>query len=161
MVRKFVTGLLIAILCPVIVSAEAACRDDTVQLRGDWGEARFRVEVADTEQERAQGLMNRESMSASAGMLFVFQKTAPVSFWMENTLIPLDMIFIAENGQVAHIHHNAQPLDRTSVSSELPVRYVLEIKGGMARAMGIREGSELRHPSFLQIDAIWSCEDGE
>lgn len=160
MVRKFLTGLLVAILCPVIVSAETACREDTIQLRGDWGEARFRVEVVDTEQERAQGLMNRESLSTGAGMLFVFQKTEPVSFWMENTLIPLDLIFISENGQAARIHHNAQPMDRTPMPSELPVRYVLEINGGMARAMGISEGSELRHPSFLQNDAIWSCEGG-
>ncbi|SHI89132.1 hypothetical protein SAMN05444000_103302 [Shimia gijangensis] len=160
MVRTVFAGLLVTILSPVTVLAEVACREDSIMVRGDWGMAKFRVGVADTPEERAQGLMNRESLSAGAGMLFVFEKTEPVSFWMENTLIPLDMIFISENGVVAHVHHNAKPLDRTPVSSKHPVRYVLEIKGGLAQAMRIGEGSQLRHPSFLQIDAIWPCEGG-
>ncbi|WP_127111863.1 DUF192 domain-containing protein [Shimia sediminis] len=156
--------VLVGALCALGVSgmalADPACREDTVHLRGDWGQAVFRVEVADTEEERAQGLMHRDSLSPSAGMLFVFQKTGPVSFWMENTLIPLDMLFVDETGQVTHIHPEAQPLDRTAIHSQGDVRYVLEIKGGLARAMGIVPGSALRHPSILQDGAVWSCEGG-
>lgn len=160
MVRKIALGLLTAVLLPATVLAQQACREDRIMLRGDWGLAQFRVEVVDTPQERAQGLMNRQSMSMGAGMLFVFQKTEVVSFWMESTLIPLDMVFISESGRVEHIHHNAQPQDRTSISSQVPVRYVLEINGGLAKSMNIGVGTELRHPSFLQNDAIWSCEGG-
>ena len=160
MSRSILVGALMACLAPAATLAESTCREDTVQLRGDWGQAQFRVEVAASEAERAQGLMNREAMSRSAGMLFVFERTAPVSFWMENTLIPLDMIFVDETGRVSHIHHEAQPLDRTPVHSEGAVRYVLEINGGMARAMGISPGTELRHPSILQDSAVWSCEGG-
>ncbi|MEQ9693974.1 DUF192 domain-containing protein [Shimia sp. SDUM112013] len=138
--------------------AADTCRDDAVTLRGDWGQARFSVEVADDRRERAIGLMNRDHMPTSAGMLFVFDRTEPVSFWMENTLIPLDMLFIAENGEVVHIHSNAQPLDRTPIGSGQPVRYVLEINGGLAARMGITEGSALRHPSILQEGAVWPCD---
>ena len=116
------------------------------------------VEVADDQAERAQGLMHRKSMSAGAGMLFVYQKTAPSTFWMENTLIPLDMLFADESGRITHIHHNAVPLDRTLISSAGPVRYVLEINAGLSRALGLSVGSELRHPSILQNLAIWPCE---
>lgn len=160
MSQKLLAGVLCALLAPTFAWAESACREDTVHLRGAWGQALFRVEVADTQHERAQGLMNREQLSATAGMLFVFQETGPVSFWMENTLIPLDMLFLDESGRIAHIHHMAQPLDRTPIASNGDVRYVLEIKGGMAKAMKISEGSELRHPSILQDSAVWSCEDG-
>ncbi|WP_246059032.1 DUF192 domain-containing protein [Shimia litoralis] len=139
-------------------SAIAECSESSVQIRGTFGQARFHVEVADDVQERAQGLMNRQSMSASAGMLFVFEESAPVSFWMENTLIPLDMLFIDDSGTIVHVHHNAIPLDRTPISSTVPVRYVLEIKGGMAKAMGISTGSQLRHPMILKNYAIWPCE---
>ena len=160
MSRNFVAGALWALLVPGMALAQAACREDTIHLRGEWGQALFRVEVVDTEAERAQGLMHRQSLSPSAGMLFVFQKTAPVTFWMENTLIPLDMLFVDEAGRVQHIHHQAQPLDRTPIHSQGDVRYVLEVNGGMAEAMGIVAGTEVRHPSILQVGAVWSCEGG-
>ena len=158
MLRLVFAGLLSAILGPAVASADSACRSDTIDVRGEWGQARFRVEVADDHAERAQGLMHRKQMSAGAGMLFVYQKTAAASFWMENTLIPLDMLFADERGRITHIHHNAIPLDRTPISSAGPVRYVLEINGGLSQAMGLTVGSELRHPSILQNLAIWPCE---
>ena len=160
MSRNLVLGAVAAVLLPGMVHAQPACREDTVHLRGAWGQALFRVEVADTEEERARGLMHREQMSSGAGMLFVFERTGPVSFWMENTLIPLDMLFVDEAGTVTHIHHQAQPMDRTPINSQGDVRYVLEINGGMAEAIGLTTGSELRHPSILQEGAVWSCEGG-
>ncbi|MCW9043762.1 MAG: DUF192 domain-containing protein [Pseudopelagicola sp.] len=134
-----------------------ACRDDRVSLRGDWGEAHFRVEVADDAQERARGLMMRETLSQGAGMLFVFDETRPVSFWMKNTLIPLDMLFVDEAGVVTHLHHNAVPGDLTQIPSGGPVQFVLEINGGLARKLGISAQSEMRHPSILQSNAVWPC----
>lgn len=139
--------------------AETACRPDTVHLRGDWGEARFSVELADDARERQLGLMHRTEMSASSGMLFVYHQTRELSFWMKNTLIPLDMIFLDESGRVVKIHENARPLDLTSISSGAPARYVLEINAGMSRALGISVGSDLRHPSVLQHLAVWPCRE--
>jgi uncharacterized membrane protein (UPF0127 family) len=137
----------------------AACTSDTVDLRGAWGSARFNVEVADDEAERARGLMHRESMPTSAGMLFVYDKPRRVSFWMRNTLIPLDMIFADARGVLQHIHHEAQPLDETPVFGGDDIYAVLEINGGLVRRLGIAVGSDMRHPAFDPAQAAWSCED--
>ncbi|MEM6386303.1 MAG: DUF192 domain-containing protein [Pseudomonadota bacterium] len=137
--------------------ALAECDEARVDLRGDWGQARFTVEVADTPSERSLGLMHRESMPQSAGMLFVYDAPQRVSFWMRNTLIPLDMVFLDEKGLVASIHENAVPLDETSIFGGDHIQYVLEINGGLAARLGIIVGSELRHPA-LGNDAAWGCE---
>lgn len=138
--------------------AEAACRPDTVHLRGDWGEARFNVEVVDNQAERSRGLMGRREMPRSSGMLFVYHQTRPVTFWMKNTLIPLDIVFVNEAGVVNRVHHNAIPLDLTHIPSGGPTRYVLEINGGLARALGIKKGTQLRHPAISQPSTAWRCE---
>ncbi len=139
------------------VAVADTCSQDSVALRGEWGQARFSVEVAETEAERARGLMHRESMASSAGMLFVYPTSGPVSFWMRNTLIPLDLIFLDETGVVGHVHHNAIPLDETPIPGGRNVQYVLEINGGLAAAIGISEGSELQHPQVSQEIAKWPC----
>jgi uncharacterized membrane protein (UPF0127 family) len=138
--------------------ASAACTDTAVDLRGDWGSARFTVEVADDPAERAQGLMNRPSMPRSAGMLFLYDAPQRATFWMRNTLIPLDMIFMDPTGTVTRIHENAVPLDETTIDGGPGVQAVLEINGGLARAIGIAEGSQLRHPGLDQSVAAWPCE---
>ncbi|MDA5558466.1 DUF192 domain-containing protein [Shimia sp. MMG029] len=138
-------------------AAQGACREDTLWIKGDWGQARFSVEVADTFDERAQGLMNRPAMAASGGMIFIYERTGPVSFWMKNTLIPLDMLFADEAGVIQHIHHEAIPLDETPIPGGEAIRYVLEINGGMAKSLGITKGSAMRHPFFLQEIANWRC----
>ncbi|WP_247716819.1 DUF192 domain-containing protein [Gymnodinialimonas ceratoperidinii] len=140
--------------------AQARCSEDRVELRGDWGTARFRVEVADDVQERARGLMHVAEMPRLAGMLFVYDRPQHVSFWMENTLIPLDMIFVGETGEVLNIHENAIPLDRTPIpGGSDDIVYVLEINGGMAETLGIDVGSEMRHTSVAQETALWPCSD--
>ena len=154
-------GGLITSISFVCTAAFADCRVDSAQLRGDWGEVRFAVEVADDARERQQGLMHRLEMPMGAGMLFVYHQTRVLSFWMKHTLIPLDMIFLDEAGRVVKIHERAIPRDLTSISSDVPARYVLEINGGLARAIGITVGSELRHPSVLQHLAVWPCRDSE
>ena len=136
----------------------AACSDAAVDLRGDWGSARFTVEVADDAAERAQGLMNRPSMPRSAGMLFLYEAPQRATFWMRNTLIPLDMIFMDPTGTVTRIHENAVPLDETTIDGGPGVQAVLEINGGLARAIGIDVGSELRHPGLDQSVAAWPCD---
>lgn len=102
--------------------------------------AQFSVEIADTEAERARGLMQRAQMPATHGMLFVYPNPRPVAFWMHDTLIPLDMLFIDAQGMVVRIHENARPLDETPIPSGAPVQFVLEINGGEARARGLVAG---------------------
>lgn len=136
--------------------ASASCETGRADLRGDWGQVRFSVEVADSASERSQGLMNRPSLPRSAGMLFVYERPQTVSFWMRNTLIPLDMIFMDANGVVKRVHENAIPLDETGIMGGSDIQFVLEINGGLARRLGIVPGSELRHPA-IGPDAAWPC----
>jgi uncharacterized protein len=136
----------------------ADCAADRADIRGDWGSARFTVEVADDAASRSQGLMNRESMARTAGMLFLYEAPQRASFWMRNTLIPLDMIFMDPTGTVTHIHENAIPLDETPIDGGAGVQAVLEINGGLSRIMGIDVGSELRHPGIDQTAAAWPCD---
>jgi uncharacterized membrane protein (UPF0127 family) len=126
-------------------------------LKGDWGQARFSVEVADTMRERSVGLMHRESMPRMAGMLFVYPRAQRVAFWMRNTLIPLDMIFMDATGTVRHIHHKAVPLDETPIRGGSGVQFVLELNGGMAERLGITVGSQMQHPSVARDRAVWPC----
>ena len=111
-------------------------------------ELKFDVEMAVNDTQRARGLMFRDKLGPYEGMLFDFHQEAPVSFWMKNTLIPLDMVFIAGDGTIRHIHANAKPLSTDTIPSEYPVRAVLEINGGSARLLGIKPGDKVRHPIF-------------
>ncbi len=139
-------------------AAASECAIDRVDIRGDWGTARFGVEIADDPMEQARGLMFREDLAASAGMLFVYPQPGNPSFWMKNTLIPLDMVFIRPDGTVAHVHSRAVPGDLTGISGGDGVLAVLEIRGGMAEALGITVDDAVRHPAFAGEDAAWSCE---
>lgn len=152
---RWLGGLVIAL--GIAAPVQAACRDTTAQLRGDFGLVRFTVEIADTEALRSRGLMYRETLPKSAGMLFVYQRTKPLTFWMRNTYIPLDLIFLDETGLVTHVHADAVPLDESHIPSRVPARLVLEINGGLAGALGIQPGSQMQHPKILQSSAIWPC----
>ena len=140
--------------------AQAACRADAVDLRGDFGTVRFDVELALTPAEQSRGLMFRESLPRFAGMLFVYDRPRPLTFWMRNTLIPLDIIFLDESGRVLRVHENAVPGDETTIPSGGDARAVLEINGGLARQLGLEPGVELRHPALPQASAGWACAPG-
>jgi len=109
---------------------------------------KFDVELALDDAHRSLGLMFRKKLGAYEGMLFDFFQEMPVSFWMKNTLIPLDMLFIAADGTIKHIHANAVPLTTDAVPSQFPVRAVLEINGGSAALLGIKPGDKVRHAIF-------------
>jgi len=156
-VTRFARFLAAALLCLVAVQASADCVRDRVSLRGDWGQAQFRVEVADTPNARSTGLMNREHLDRNAGMLFVYEVPQRVSFWMRNTLIPLDMIFIGPDGIVRRVYENAVPLDETPIPGGPGILAVLEINGGLAGSYGIEPGTEVRHEAFSQ-GAVWPCD---
>lgn len=112
-------------------------------------EASVTVEVARTPEELARGLMYRNALADNAGMLFVFPETDEHTFWMKNTLIPLDMIFIGEDGRVVGVVESAAPGTTTMRSVGAPSRYVLEVNGGWARAKGVRRGDPVR---FENVD---------
>lgn len=105
--------------------------------------AEFSVELAQTPAEKAKGLMNRSSMPENHGMLFIFNNEAPRSFWMKNTLIPLDMIFLGANMSVIEIKSNVPPCeaDPCPTYTSLPAMYVLEINAGLSEKSGIKIGS--------------------
>jgi uncharacterized ACR, COG1430 len=104
---------------------------------------RLEVQLAQTEDERAVGLMYRSSMEEQQGMWFVFENEAPRSFYMKNTLIPLDIIYLNKDKKVVSIAKNARPKDETSLPSEAPAMYVLEINGGLADKWGIEKGDRV------------------
>ena len=106
----------------------------------------FTVELANTDATREEGLMVRKSMPEDAGMLLDFRKTEPVYFWMKNTYLPLDMLFITADGTIAHIAERATPLSEAVIASQVPVRFVLEVNAGTVQRLGIRPGDRLTSP---------------
>ena len=112
------------------------------------GAHHFSVEVVDTPAKRELGLMYRTHLDPDKGMLFDFGDPEPVSFWMKNTLIPLDMIFITADGRVANVAANAIPGDLTPIDSAGAVTGVLEIPGGEAAKLGIKPGDVVHHKMF-------------
>ncbi len=147
-----------ACLIVATTSAQADCLPGSVELRGVTGSVmRFSAELADSADERATGLMNRPEMASSAGMLFAYPEANHPYFWMKNTLIPLDMIFVDDAGLVTRVHSNAKPLDETPIDGGAGVRYVLEINGGLAAKLGLTEGAMLRSDVLDQTTAVWAC----
>lgn len=129
----------------LLLTFAAFADDGQLTIRSAAGEQHFTVEVVDNNETRAQGLMFRTSLAPNAGMLFDFKESRPVSFWMQNTLIPLDMLFIRHDGTIANIHVNAKPLDPTSIPSDGPVEFVLEIAGGRSVELGLKAGDVVVH----------------
>src|SRR5262245_29582018 len=108
----------------------------------------FAVEMAVTPEQQAKGLMFRRERPEGQGMLFDFGREQPTSFWMKNTYIPLDMIFIRGDGRIARIAENTVPLSEALVPSGGPVRAVLEVIGGTAKKLGIAVGDRVAHAIF-------------
>lgn len=102
-----------------------------------------KIQLAKTEQERSRGLMYKKSISDDQGMLFIFNDMQERTFWMKNTFIPLDMIFIDDQGVVRNILDNVPPLTTAPRNSEIPVKYVLEVAGGSSKKLAIEVGSKL------------------
>lgn len=157
--------LLLAPSVGLPAASEAAdCSPERALLRSPDGKVTtIPVEIADTAGLRAQGLMFRESLPAGSGMLFVYEWPQPVAFWMKNTLIPLDMLFIDQTGRVKHVHAQAIPHDETPIPGAEPEDpapervMVLEINGGEAARLDLVEGSVLASPLLDQAGAAWPC----
>ena len=108
------------------------------------GKRLFKVEVARTPEQQEHGLMFRERLTPDGGMIFPFAPPRPASFWMRNTVIPLDLIFVRADGTIARIAANATPYSLETIESGEPVAAVLEIAGGRAAALGIAQGDVVR-----------------
>lgn len=151
-------------LCGLGPSAAAVtCSPDSVMFQAEDGPVTVQVELADDEAERAQGLMFRRDLPAGTGMLFIYDAPRTVSFWMRNTYIPLDLVFLDQSGVIRHIHRNAVPLDETPipgapVGDPRPERLmILEVAGGEAVRLGLSVGQPMAHPRLPQDFAALPC----
>ncbi|WP_136464847.1 DUF192 domain-containing protein [Flagellimonas onchidii] len=106
---------------------------------------RFDIEIAETEYETQTGLMYRETMEENQGMLFIFDNMAMHSFYMKNTQIPLDIVYIDDNLKIVSFQKNAKPFDETGLSSGVPIKYVLEIKAGLSDKLGLKIGDSISY----------------
>lgn len=136
----------------VLVTANAAGREagptEAFLVVTSAGVVQLELELADDPAERAKGLMFRHALAPRSGMLFDFGTTGPITMWMKNTIIPLDMLFIDEDGRIVAIARETVPESLDTISVREPVRAVIEIAGGSAAALGIAEGDLVARPLF-------------
>ncbi len=140
--------LVVGCALPAAQTPATAAAQDTIEIVTSSGVHAFAVELATTETERARGLMFRKSLPEGHGMLFDFQTEQQVQFWMRNTYVPLDMIFIRGDGRVLNIAQNATPLSDALIPSAGPVRGVLEVIAGTARKYHIAPGDRVTGSFF-------------
>jgi uncharacterized membrane protein (UPF0127 family) len=124
--------------------ANGSVESSKVDLIGSGGTATVSVEIADTPFEQEKGLMNRTSLNESEGMLFIFGGDTRRSFWMQNTPLPLDMIFVDSGLTIVDINHNATPYSESIFTSAKPCKYVVEVNGGFCEAHGIAIGDKIK-----------------
>ncbi|MBW2701929.1 MAG: DUF192 domain-containing protein [Deltaproteobacteria bacterium] len=136
-------------------SADSHADGPQVWLAGRDGPVRILVEVASRVDEQARGLMHRQQMPEDRGMIFIYSTEALHGFWMKNTYIPLDMLFIGSNRRIVGAVENAEPLTTTRRQVNAPSKYVLEINGGLMKKLGVIEGSEVRFENLSR----WIPED--
>ena len=144
-------SVVIASVC-ILLTACSLTKNNSLEIISQTGKTTLAIEVVKTEAERERGLMYRTELDENSGMLFIFQQTGIKTFWMKNTLIPLDMLFIDTDKKIIHIEKNVPPCksDPCPVySSGKPVFYVLEVNGGFADRHKITEGNNIVLPSPL------------
>jgi uncharacterized membrane protein (UPF0127 family) len=131
-----------------LVGLAKAAETSTLTIDSSKGPQRFTVELARSPTEMELGLMFRQNLAPDAGMLFVYSSEQSVAFWMKNTLIPLDMLFIGADGHIRRIVERTIPLSTNPIPSGDPIRAVLEINGGAAERLGIHTGDMVHSPSL-------------
>ncbi len=136
------------IFLPLLAGRAGALDAGTLEIATKSGVRIFSIELAVSDEERAKGLMYRKEVPDGYGMLFDFKQEQPVSMWMKNTYVSLDMIFIRDNGRIARIAESTEPLSERIISSGQPVRAVLEVAGGTAKKYGIAPGDRVAYPIF-------------
>lgn len=142
---------IIALLSMIIVAPlSAKMRSDRLWLVTQTGEVAIDIEVAETAQEKALGLMFRTTLGDHEGMLFPAERQQELSMWMRNTYIPLDMVFIRADGIVHRIEVRTEPFSEKVIGSQGPVAAVLELPGGATERFGLKPGDRVRHPLFKE-----------
>jgi uncharacterized membrane protein (UPF0127 family) len=147
MVRRLLFICALLLIAPA--SLAAGLPRDVLLVETASSQYRFEVEVADDPSERAEGLMYRESLADNAGMLFLYPKPQPVEFWMKNTPLSLDIVFVRADGTIAHIAESTTPMSEDMIPSGEPVRAVLEVKAGTMRQLGVTVGDRLRNATYF------------
>ncbi len=145
--RAFIFTLFSAFLLVQPASAQTAGDDHLTIVTGS-GAHKFEIEVMRSNAELERGLMFRRTMAQDKGMLFDFKTPQTVSMWMKNTYLPLDMLFIGQDGRVVSIKENAEPLSETTIGSGGLVTGVLEVNAGTAKRIGVEPGDLVHHPMF-------------
>jgi len=145
---RWTAFVLIGLFFFLVAGSARPASQHTLEIASKTGVHVFTVEIADTEAQRAKGLMFRKELPEGEGMLFDFHREQDVSFWMENTYISLDMIFIRGDGRILRIAENTVPLSTRIIPSGGPVRAVLEVIGGTASKFGIAPGDRVAFPIF-------------
>ena len=140
--------VLVLLPAPTLRAQTQSLPKEELVIVTDTGEHEFSVEIADQNRERALGLMFRRQMPENEGMLFDFVTEQPAGFWMQNTYIPLDMLFIKADGTIESIAERTTPLSEKTINSKGPVRFVLEINGGLSDALGIEAGDKVSGPAI-------------
>ncbi|MDB5513008.1 MAG: hypothetical protein JWR08_2491 [Enterovirga sp.] len=143
-------AVLALLLCWLVAPAAFAQTFEPLTILTRDGPRAFQVEVARNDSDRAQGLMYRRTMPADRGMLFDFGRVEPVSMWMQNTYLSLDMLFVRPDGTIARIAENTEPLSTRVIPSGEPVLGVVELLAGTSRRLGIRPGDTVEHPVFAK-----------
>ena len=148
--RRGLIGLIVGLMLIGCAGqpVSAKSRLEPLSIISASGRAEFQVEVVDNDRTREQGLMYRKALAPDRGMLFDFKRPREVAFWMKNTFIPLDLIFIRADGRVLSIARNARPFDETPLASGGPILGVLEIPGGRAAELGVLPGDRVLHRIF-------------
>jgi uncharacterized membrane protein (UPF0127 family) len=147
--RSVLLLALVFLALPVLVASRVpAAQEGTLEIATKSGVRVFMVDLAVTDEERAKGLMFRKELPEGRGMLFDFKREQPVSMWMQNTYVSLDMIFIRDDGRIARIAENTEVLSERIIPSGAPVRAVLEVVAGTAKKLGIAPGDRVAHSIF-------------
>ena len=146
--RRVLALVLMLLAGPALAQPVTYPKDTLTVETASGAKHRFNVELATSPQQIAQGLMYRRQMAPDAGMLFIFERPDPAVFWMKNTFIPLDMIFIGVDGRIMNIAERTIPQTETPVPASGPTRAVLEVNGGTSARLGIKPGDRVRHSSL-------------
>ena len=145
---RFLATLLFVFFAAIPAHSAPLDRGDLTVVEAGGQKFHFDVEIARTPEQQERGLMFRKSMADDAGMIFPQESDRDMSFWMKNTLIPLDMLFVASDGRITHIMPDAVPLSETPLPSGGPIRAVVELNGGIAAKLGIHVGDRVLFPGL-------------
>ena len=147
--KQFSFNVVVQLCLVLILALPTAAQDDitfarsTLQIETADAVHEFDIEVAESDEQRARGLMFRNEMAPDAGMLFVYRRDRVLTMWMANTYLPLDMLFIGADGRIVRIAENTIPLSRATISSRKRARAVLELNAGTADRLGINVGDRV------------------